>query len=291
MVERIPPLHILVGKDWVSSPVQGAPPNGTWLMVLKHRWQIPRCIPVAERSAGSPASIRNPYSSHQSSPISQTFCQRSTHRFKSSNSSLPIIRRNIIHRHAPIGCQSLIRHLRHTFQTPIPSSEVHIRSPIIREIFRESTCRTARLTGLVISDGRHVCLEWIPTDDLMKMRGWRHGGVHERVQTLDDELGTGESHHGLCGGVVGEEGHEGEEGLQLHLEWWQYEYDPLKRDRWETRNPDTYAQEAPLKIYAYGLGSDISVRPKLMSQDAPSIWKLNCRILKSSWFNQNDNRN
>jgi hypothetical protein len=37
MVVLIPPPHMLVGKDVVSLPVQGAPPNGFCCMLLKQR--------------------------------------------------------------------------------------------------------------------------------------------------------------------------------------------------------------------------------------------------------------
>lgn len=61
MVARMPPPHILLGSENVSSPVQGAPPNGFCAMLLKQRWQSCFCCFSPARSMGSPTIIRKPY--------------------------------------------------------------------------------------------------------------------------------------------------------------------------------------------------------------------------------------
>lgn len=42
-------------------PAHGAPPNGTWFTVVKHRWQSCLCWFPPERSVGSPTSMRKPF--------------------------------------------------------------------------------------------------------------------------------------------------------------------------------------------------------------------------------------
>lgn len=60
IVVLMPPPHMPLGKEVVSLPVQGAPPNGFCCMLLKQRWQICFCCPWGLLRVGSPTSIRKP---------------------------------------------------------------------------------------------------------------------------------------------------------------------------------------------------------------------------------------
>lgn len=122
-----------------------------------------------------------------------------THRLKSSNLRLPIIRRDIIHGNPPLALQSQVNHLRHPLIAPVLGPEVQVGRPVVGKVLGEGAGGAGGLGGRVVVTRRHGRVEGVAADDLVHVRGGEHARVDERVETLDGELAALEAHHGCCG--------------------------------------------------------------------------------------------
>jgi hypothetical protein len=100
--------------------------------------------------------------------------------------------------------------------TSVLSLEEHDRSPVVRFILREAArCARGSLGNVV---GRiHGNVERISTDNLMKMRGVLHAGVHKRIGPFNDELRASKSQHILSSSIL-REGSRDEKGGPMHLD-------------------------------------------------------------------------
>ncbi len=131
---------------------------------------------------------------------------------------LRVGRRDIVHRDAALGTETLARELGHALVRPVAGSEVEDRGPVVREVFRERAAGARGFRGEIVRRRVHGGVEGIAPDDLVKMRRRYRAGTYQRVQTVDDELRATEAHHlqhSLAGTMLHEECKG--ESFPLHL--------------------------------------------------------------------------
>lgn len=107
---------------------------------------------------------------------------------KSSDLCLSVIGWDIVDGDTLLALEAQVHHLRHAFKGAVLRLEVQVCGPVVAEVFGV-VARCARGgSGWVKFDRLHRRIESVTTDDLMHVGRRGHSRLHERVDTVVDEL-------------------------------------------------------------------------------------------------------
>lgn len=186
------------------SPWHGTvdPTNVLSLDEVQHLWQMFRTSTDLESALPAlPAIIRNPCNNKKknrkekklyvSPPRSLHFLAREIDEYLFERRNFSIL--HIVHAHATLVNQPLVRDLRDTHVRAVFSSEEQNRRPIVGEILLVTARSTRRQFNQIVCGWVHGDVERVAPNDLVQVRREDFTWVYNRVDAVDDELRTCES--------------------------------------------------------------------------------------------------
>lgn len=120
-----------------------------------------------------------------------------THGLESSSLGLPVVGRVVVHGQATIlASQAEVGQLRDPLEGSVASAEVETRGPVVGEVIGVSARRARGEGAGVVSPRRHGGVERVASGNLVDVGRRHRARLDQRVETLDGEFGTFETHEG-----------------------------------------------------------------------------------------------
>lgn len=120
-----------------------------------------------------------------------------TYGLESSSLGLPVVWRVVVDSQAAIlASQPEVGQLRDPLEGTVAGAEVETRGPVVGEVVGVRARGASGKGARVVSPWSHGGVERVAASDLVDVGRWHRAWLDKRVETLDGQLRTFESHEG-----------------------------------------------------------------------------------------------